>query len=304
MDEAIIINDELESPEEHDIHASFWEHLQELRKTLIAVLIIVAVSTCLCFIFYQPILRLFGAPLEKLESQQIEEFSTKIIRNTGKSPFDYMLSSPKDGISHISIPPGGEIEILTPVKKNSLILLSPLEGISITLKICLWCGIILSSPLWLWLILQFIHPALGSQIKSLALTFLGLTQCFFGMGFLFAFWITLPLANQYLYAFNVEIGTNLWSLAHYFDYTILLLLANGLAAEISLILFYLVHLRIVSAEFLISKRRHAIVAAFVLGAILTPPDVLTQILMAIPLILFYEMAIIYAKLRSSYLTGT
>ena len=75
-------------------------------------------------------------------------------------------------------------------------------------------------------------------------------------------------------------------------------MANGVAFEIGAILFLLVHYRLISAEAMREKRRYVILAAFILGALLTPPDVLTQLLMAVPLIILYEIAILYASLRS------
>ena len=112
-----------------------------------------------------------------------------------------------------------------------------------------------------------------------------------------AYFITLPIANQYLSLFNSAIGQNSWTLALYVNYVLFLCMGHAIAAELALLLLILVHFRCLSAEWLISKRRHMIVAAFILGALLTPPDVLTQLLMAIPLIGIYELAIWYAKFR-------
>ena len=88
-------------------------------------------------------------------------------------------------------------------------------------------------------------------------------------------------------------------LTHYLDYTIFLLLANGLAFELCVLGLFAVHLGLVTAEGLLAKRRVAIVGAFILGALLTPPDVLTQIMLAIPLIVLYEGIILYARLKRS-----
>ena len=102
---------------------------------------------------------------------------------------------------------------------------------------------------------------------------------------------------MYLFNFNDQLGINRWSLAFYMDYTTLLLLSNALAFEIFAIILLLVHYRLLKAYQMKSKRRHVIVAAFILGAILTPPDIISQLLLALPLILLYEMTIIYSYLR-------
>src|SRR5204863_41436 len=111
------------------------------------------------------------------------------------------------------------------------------------------------------------------------------------------YYVTLPLANQYLFLFNNSIGQNAWTLIHYVQYVLFLCLGHAIAAELGLLLLTLVHFRFLSPDWLIAKRRYMIVLAFVLGAFLTPPDVLTQLLLALPLIALYEVAIWYAKWR-------
>ncbi len=86
-------------------------------------------------------------------------------------------------------------------------------------------------------------------------------------------------------------------MAHYLDYTLVLFLGHAIAFEISLLLLFMVHFGVLSLELLISKRRYMIVGAFIVGAVLTPPDVPTQLMLAIPLIGIYEIAIIYGKIR-------
>jgi sec-independent protein translocase protein TatC len=113
-----------------------------------------------------------------------------------------------------------------------------------------------------------------------------------------AFYVTIPLANDYLLSFNQGIGTNWWSLAHYLNYTLFLMLANAAACELFVAGVFIVHLRLVTAEWLANHRRIIVVSAFILGAILTPPDVLTQCLLAGLLIFLYELLILYARLAS------
>lgn len=195
------------------------------------------------------------------------------------------------------LPAGSSLEISFTAKSHPLALLSPLEGMQTTFKICFWIGLAATSPLWLWFVGQFIYPALHAGERKLLLPFLLLSLLFLGIGALFAYFVTIPLTNQMLSAFNAEIGINLWSFSHYIDYTFLLLLANGLAFEIALVLFFSVHIGLLSADFMKSKRRHMIFTAFIIGALLTPPDVFTQFMLAIPLMGFYELSLLYARFR-------
>jgi sec-independent protein translocase protein TatC len=123
------------------------------------------------------------------------------------------------------------------------------------------------------------------------------------MGCGVAYYLTIPLSNQYLMVFNASIAQNMWGLSEYLDYTFTLMLAHGFAFECGVLLFICVHLGILKASTLVSYRRYAIFGAFVLGALLTPPDVFSQVMLALPLIGFYEIAIWYAKSRN-YLTRT
>lgn len=145
--------------------------------------------------------------------------------------------------------------------------------------------------------MQFIAPALQTKERRWMVPFVVLSLIFLSLGMAFSYFITIPLANQFLSSFNSEIGVNMWTLSSYLDYTIILLLSNALAFELCVILMFLVHFRKLSAEKLISMRRYAIVSIFIASAILTPPDIFTQFMLAIPLILIYELAIIYARLR-------
>lgn len=189
----------------------------------------------------------------------------------------------------------------SPLQSNTpqLVLLSPLEGILMAFKVSFWIALVITSPIWLFVILQFVLPGLKKREKNIAISFAIATIAFATTGLIFAFYITIPLANEYLLSFNQNIGLNLWSLEHYLNYTLFLLIANAFAFELGAIGIFGVKLRYISLEMLVSKRRHAIVGAFVLGALLTPPDVLTQLLLAFPLIALYEGLILYARVIKS-----
>src|SRR5947207_3024004 len=102
-----------------------------------------------------------------------------------------------------------------------------LRRILISILILIGLGILLS----LFFFLQFIAPGMRKREKNLLIPFFGLSLLFLGLGLLLAFFVTIPLANQYLYSYNDNIGLNLWSFSYYLDYTIILLMANALAFE-------------------------------------------------------------------------
>lgn len=188
----------------------------------------------------------------------------------------------------------------TPLQKPGLVLLGPLEGILVALKTTFWISVVSTSPLWLCVLMQFAFPGLRSKEKRLAIGFVLTSILLVTTGFFFAFFVTIPLANQYLFSFNEAVGVNLWSLERYLDYTLFLLLANGFAFELGAVGIFAVHLGYITSDMLIAKRRHAIVCAFVVAAVLTPPDILTQFLLAIPLMCLYEGLILYARAQERW----
>jgi sec-independent protein translocase protein TatC len=293
--------------------SSLWEHVAELRQTLIRSFFIILCGVAISLYFHQEVFQVLTLPLKQsafdTSTLNHQEIRRERIVNNGAENSRFQLPTFNNWVtlstgakridSHtILLPPGAHAEYEHYVSTNRLLVLSPLEGMLISFKASFWIGLVGTSPLWIFVLLKFISPALRTNEKRLIWPFLGLSFSFVLAGLAFAFFLTIPLANQYLYAFNGEIGTNLWSLSNYVNYTLFLLLANAAAFEMGLVLFFLVHCRFLTAEQMRSKRRHMIVVAFILGALLTPPDVLTQFMLAIPLICLYELAILYACLRA------
>jgi sec-independent protein translocase protein TatC len=299
-----VINENSDSP--------FWIHVEELRKTFIHVLLIVALGSLFSFFFYKEIISILKIPLQgKNEITHEGNTFTKetLIRERIFNKSSRIAAYPLGPLTEITaysegvnlsskipiLSQGAFIEIEKPHSQGNLIILSPIEGFTSTIKLCFWVGIVSTAPFWIFCLMNFISPALKAKERKLIIPFIFFSILFLGAGFLAAFFITIPLANQYLVTFNESIGTNFWSFSSYLDYTIFLLLANGLVFELGVLLLFLVHYRVLTVAMLTKKRRIMILCSFVLGAILTPPDVLTQVLLAIPIMVLYECAIFYAR---------
>lgn len=186
------------------------------------------------------------------------------------------------------------LNILMP--EQSLFLFSPAEGFIAIFKLSFWLGLLGTSPYWVGGIIRFIRPALRGKGKVDLPGFFLLSLFFITCGLAFCKWMTLPLAIDYLFTFNQTVGTNLWGFSAYLDFLLMLFLAHGVAFELGAIMFFLVHKGLLHWSELAKKRRHNVVASLILGALLTPPDVLTQVLVAVPLVGFYELAILYGRL--------
>lgn len=290
---------------------TIWSHVSSLRKTLLRVFAIIVAGALICFLFYDSLLNFLTSPLNNREAMQIfTEQKIEFFQIKNRSLQQQHYSLPVDAIvkdvfsvqqtspGEFLIAPGGILTYEKAISNGpSLVVLGPLEGMLIAIKVCLLVGCAVTSPLWMFAVLSFVLPGLRKHEKELVGPFFILSILFISCGLLFAFFITIPLANNYLIEFNKPLGMNLWSLSNYLSYTVFLLIANAIGFELAVIGIFLVRLKILSSRQLISMRRHAIVAAFILGALLTPPDVLTQFLLAIPLIALYEGLVVYARFR-------
>lgn len=297
------------------IEYSVLSHISELRQTLLKVLFTLLAGIIFSFIFYQEIFDTLTLPLNqtlKNENLVVSEVKQHRVNNNTNRDQTYtfqevptILANSQDvkkiDSQNYRIPPNNFIEFSEVVKPTAnLVILSPLEGMISIFKISFWSGIVLTSPLWIFFFIQFIYPALYQPERQILMPFIVVSLLFLLGGGSFAFFLTIPLANEYFSLFNQGIGENLWVLSQYVDYSIILILSNAFAFEFIALLFFAVHLGLISAKKMKEKRRHMIVAAFIIGAILTPPDVLTQLMLAIPLIIFYEVIILYALLREKF----
>lgn len=188
--------------------------------------------------------------------------------------------------------------LLASASLEELYLLSPLEGFSMAAKLSLWMGIILSSPFWLFFLLDFLLPALSPREKRLLIPFLALSLLFVAGGVYFGYRVTLPLVIDFFTHFNAGLGTNLWSMRQTVDLLIGLLLAHGIVFELYVILLFLVHFDLLTHLLLLKTRKGVIVAIFILAAILTPPDLLSQLLLAFPMLFLFESVMLYARWRA------
>lgn len=293
--------------EETKVWGSFWEHVDDLRHTFLRSLGIVGAGFLFVLMFYQPILQFLtpypaeqigGKGLTKQKMQRIQ-----IVNQTAQNqifdlpPQAQLISNslPIAERSHSYRLAPGQTLLYEEVSPSSFLVMGPIEGVILVFKTCFWISVVITAPIWSWIWLHFILPGLKEQERAILFPFLLCSLLCLILGVTLAYYITLPIANQYLMFFNSSIGQNAWTLAHYVNYVLFLCLGHAIAAELALFLFMLVHFRFLTPSWLIAKRRYMIVLAFILGALLTPPDVLTQLLLAIPLIGCYEIAIWYAK---------
>ena len=164
------------------------------------------------------------------------------------------------------------------------------------LKVALLAGIIVSSPVILYQFWMFVAPGLYKKERRMMGPIVLLSSFFFIGGALFGYFIVFPWGFKFFLGFATETIRPLPSMKEYFAFSAKLLLAFGLVFELPLVLTFLARLGIVSVDFLKRNRKYALLLFFAGAAILTPPDVVTQVMMAIPLMALYEISIIGARI--------
>jgi sec-independent protein translocase protein TatC len=142
---------------------------------------------------------------------------------------------------------------------------------------------------------MFIAPGLYDKEKRFVLPIVFLSSIFFVGGALFGYFVVFPFGFKFFMGFASDYVRPLPSMREYLGFSAKLLFAFGIVFELPLFITFLAKLGIVDVPFLKANRKYAILLFFVFAAILTPPDVITQILMAGPLILLYEVSIIGAR---------
>ncbi|MDL1967848.1 MAG: twin-arginine translocase subunit TatC [Deltaproteobacteria bacterium] len=164
------------------------------------------------------------------------------------------------------------------------------------LKVSLLSGLMLAAPVLLYQFWLFVAPGLYGKEKKLLIPIVFLSSFFFIGGALFGYFIVFPFGFKFFLGFATETIKALPSMREYLNFSSKLLLAFGLVFELPLVITFLARLGIVTVEFLKKNRKYALLLFFVFAAILTPPDVVTQIMMAFPLMLLYEISILGARI--------
>ncbi len=191
--------------------------------------------------------------------------------------------------------------LLAPAKQTTppleLVNLKPYGQLVLYFEVILTCGVILSIPNIFYQIWKFIEPGLlPKERRYISSIVIFSSLCFLG-GLSFAYFVMLPTALKFFAAFGTQAITNNIAVDEYFSFVISVMLAAGVVFELPMISFFLSKLGILTPKFMRRYRKHAIVIILVLAGILTPsPDVTSQLLLGIPLLILYEISIIISKL--------
>lgn len=184
--------------------------------------------------------------------------------------------------------------LVKPVGK--LIFITPQEAFITNIKIAIWGGLFLSSPFVLYEAWKFVSGALMPEERRYITIFGPLSFVFFILGSIFGYFVIVPVGMKFLLGFATDFVSPMISVSRYISFIGGLTFAFAVVFELPLIILFLTKIGAVTPQFLSTKRRHIVVLIFILAAFLTPPDIITQILMALPLLILYEIGIVFSKM--------
>jgi sec-independent protein translocase protein TatC len=168
----------------------------------------------------------------------------------------------------------------------------------VPLKVTLMAAFLIALPYVLWQAWAFVAPGLYQHERRLALPVIVSSFVFFLIGMAFAYFLVFPIAFGFFANYTPEGVTMMTDIDKYLSFVLTMFIAFGITFEVPVIVIVLVRMRMVSLEKLKSIRSYVIVGAFVVGAIFTPPDVLSQLMLAVPLWLLYELGLFLARFVS------
>ncbi|HRS87007.1 MAG TPA: twin-arginine translocase subunit TatC [Syntrophales bacterium] len=170
------------------------------------------------------------------------------------------------------------------------------EAFFIYMKIAFFASLFLTSPYTLYQVWRFISPGLYPSEKRYVVPFVVSSTLLFVGGILFCYFLALPPAFAFFIEFSTDFLRPMISFREYLSFSLKMLLAFGLCFELPVFIFFMAKIGIVSSRGLVKQRRYAILVIFIVAAVLTPsPDAFSQILLAVPLMVLYEISVLLAR---------
>ena len=183
--------------------------------------------------------------------------------------------------------------LLFPLPEGDLkiINVAPMEALIIDFKISLLFGVFIASPVIFWNAYRFMAPALFEREKKAIFPMVTMSTIFFFAGAAFAFYTVLPLSFSFFQSYSEGVATQTWTQNNYSNFLIRMVMAFSVMFQLPVVSYVLAKFKLITAKFLWQQFRFAIVIIFIIAAVLTPPDVISQSLLALPLLILYVFSI-------------
>jgi len=250
---------------------SFLEHLEELRWHIVRSAVSVLVFAITAFIFSR-----FIFDYILLAPKNPEFFTNRMLCRLAEALHKPNLCINAVGMKIQNIQMAGQF--------------------SADIMISLYTGLIIAFPYVIWEMWRFISPALYEHERKYARGSVASISILFFMGALFGYYLIVPLTVHFLGGWQVsEEIVNQINLDSYFSTIAFIPFASGIIFELPNLMIFLTKVGIITPSFMVKYRKHAIIVLMILAAIITPPDILSMMLVMLPLVLLYEVSIVLTK---------
>ncbi|CAK7011559.1 MAG: Sec-independent protein translocase protein TatCy [Desulfovibrio sp.] len=222
-----------------------------------------------------------GEHLKELRTRLFRCLISIFVAFAGTFYFAPQIRGQLEDVLRKALPPGGEITFIDLT-----------EPFIVDMQLALVVGIFVASPYIFYQIWAFIAPGLYESERTYVVPIAACSALFFIAGGAFCYFVAIPFTYEFFIGYGSGSAKPLITLANMFRYALRLFLAFGIMFEMPLFCFFLAKLRILTATRMRAWRRYAILANFIIAALITPPEVYSQLLLAGPLILLYEISIL------------
>lgn len=313
--------EELPSPEVQDEEQEggpvkpFLEHLEDLRWVLIKSLVAASLAIIICLLAGDRVVNFLRRPLDhatvkfppKVRVVDLDIGTNRVGRFQLDPASPVGMAFGTNPYIKLQLKPvalgGQEVYVWSPVTNSShlptqkldipIINLGPTSAFFVAFKVAIYAGIGIASPFIFYYFATFIFPALKIREKKYIYRGLGFALGLFFAGVSFCYFILAPIAltASVQYSEWLGFGVTQWRAEEYISFICMFMLGMGLGFELPVVVLTLVKIGLVSYSTLVKARRYVLVINFVLGAMLTTPEVITQVLMAVPLQILYEISV-------------
>ena len=291
---------------------SFWGHLNDLRNALIRSAIAIGIALVVCLFASPWIVAVLMGPLRHMHLfEKPKPTVTLKIGDTKIGPFEVTREQfpglpageapnvvfrigaaqvGKEQVATLTMEPGATGADLIDIRLHNF---SPAESFMVAFHVALFAALAVSSPFWIFFMGGFILPALNLKERSVIFSWLGWSAALFVAGVLSTYFLLLPVALRAAVQYSRVLGFSAsdWRAEEYINFVCRFIFGMGLGFQFPLVVLFLVKIGVLTHAHLTKFRRHVAVLSLVLGAVLTTPEVVTQVAMAVPLYLLYEVCI-------------
>jgi sec-independent protein translocase protein TatC len=307
----------LPDTEDSGVKKSFWDHLRDLRTALLRSAIAIGLALVVCLFMADKLVTILEYPLKRIDLFQKPKPSVAFkIGDTQLGPYvvtpEQFAGFPEGAANQVVFQIGvtqiGDQQVATlkalpplPVEGGSLRVrlhnLSPTEAFFVAFRVALYGGIIVAAPFWIYFMGQFFLPALSVRERSVLFQWLGWGVLLFFTGILMTYFFLLPVALRASVEYSQMMGFEAydWRANEYISFVTKFIVGMGVGFQFPVVVLLLVKLGFLTHHQLGYYRRHVVVLSLIMGALLTTPEVFTQVAMAVPLYILYEISILIAR---------